>query len=91
MRTDELLFKGIRRPLGFWVLSLEEVLAWYDGCSYKGHTIKRTDTGWFLVVRALRDGHKVVCFYSADSVSNCFAMLATDVNHNKIPWRNDKY
>lgn len=91
MGDTKIQYAGRKRSLGEWVLLLDEVLPWHTKTVYRGHTLKQTDVGWLLVLRGTRAGMPVVCFYTADTVYDCWHMLAGNVGHNNVPWREDRY
>lgn len=74
-----------------WVLSLNEVLAWYTGVVYQGHTLKPTADGWMLVVRGKKKDEPLVAFVYGSSPHDCFLALAGKVGANMVAWKADRF
>lgn len=74
-----------------WIASLAEILAWYERAVYKGHTLKKTKDGWFLVVRADIKGQAMVAYLPGRDPESCFWLLAYDIKHAQVRWKPDKY
>jgi len=82
--------------LAWWVMCLEEVLAWHQGIVLDSYTVKRTKEGFQLRVQGRRKVAKgktqgVVSWGNAHSPFACFELLAALVRRNEVEWRVDKY
>lgn len=85
------VFGGQKRALGEWMLAWDEVFSWYLGVVYTGHTLRQQDGGWFLVVRCMKEDAAQVTFYGGATQARCFAALASDIQHNTVRWKKDRY
>jgi len=82
--------------LAWWVMCLEEVLAWHMGVVLDAYTVKKGDDEWTLRVQGRRrmPGRKTtacVTWASAHSPFACFELFAALVRRNEVQWREDKY
>lgn len=87
---------GDGNRLAAWVLSLTEVLAWYEAVVFTGFTLSQVDDGWRLVVKAERHkghnrGEPVVAFVTAATAYDAFKVFASQVMHKQVSWKPDKY
>ncbi len=83
--------KGLYERAGTWLLILPEQLAWYYNATYTGHTMKRSERGWFIVVRADFGSKKKVCFSMGETPTECVRHLAYDMRNGRTQWLKDKY
>lgn len=82
--------------LAWWVLCLEEVLAWHQGIVLDSYTLKRDDVGWTLRVQGRRrtkggQASCVVAWMHAASAFDTFRYFADVVRRNEVSWKTDKY
>lgn len=82
--------------LAAWVLSLSEVMAWYEGGVLQGFALKRRADDWRLVVKMVRRRNKrerehLVAFFTADDAYTCFQLFAAAVRSHAVLWVKDKY
>lgn len=82
--------------LAWWVMCLEEVLAWHCGIVLDAYQIKRVEGGFLLRVQGRRAMSKksktgVVAWAQAHSAFACFKLFAAQVRSNAIEWKHDKY
>ncbi len=77
--------------VGAYLLSFPETFAWYTHDCYDGHTLKRKGNGWFLVVRATIERHRMVCFTQGDTIGRVFRQFAIALTCDQITWHPDQY
>lgn len=79
-----------------WVATLDHTLAWYQGMVLTGWSVKRSQEGWLIVVKAHRKGrgdkpqHRVA-FFRGDDLMETFKALAYAVRRDMITWKPDKF
>lgn len=82
---------GLYERAGCWLLSMTEMIGWYEKMTYTGHTLKKKKEGWLLIVRAKAGKSKRVCFVTGktplEAVKTASWMLAT----RGLAWREDLY
>lgn len=83
--------QGRYAKAGFYLLVLSETLAWYTGREYQGHTLKRTDTEWLLILRATFNGKPEVAFVVGADPYDAIRALALEVRHGAIRFKPDRY
>lgn len=79
-----------QRRLMFWVTSLDEVMASYTGLSYMGHSLKRDNRGWLLVIKAEGRAGKKVAFFTGHRPWVCWMGLAIAMKTSHIRWLDDR-
>lgn len=82
--------------LAWWVMCLEEVLAWHMGVVLDAFQVKRGNDEWILRVQGRRRTGKgrtkgVVSWAHAHDPFATFALFAALVRRNEVHWRVDKY
>lgn len=82
--------------LAYWLLSLGEVVAWYEQMMLEGVTFKRQGDGWNMIVKA--SSHNAgsatshwVAFYWGHDLADCVQTFANAVSKQNILWSRDKY
>ncbi|MCK5566181.1 MAG: hypothetical protein KAJ07_13135, partial [Planctomycetes bacterium] len=61
---------------GAYILCIEEALGWYERVIYQGHTLKKKEDGWLLVVKARKGDRAVVAFFEGGDPEECIRGLA---------------
>lgn len=74
-----------------WILELEKELAYCEKVVYQGHTIRRQEKGWLLVLRAKKAGRPVVAFIGGRDVATCFELARTFTLHGGLKWLPDRF
>lgn len=74
-----------------YLLCLLEVVAWYSGGVYDGHTLSRKEEGWLLVVRVRLDGRPMVAFSFGARPADAVGQFARSLARGSVQWRPDKY
>lgn len=82
--------------LAAWVLSLTEVLAWYDNKVMTRFTLDRLDHTWRLMVKAYSrkaggGRQHWVAFYECATAADCFKVFAAEVKADHISWFEDRH
>ena len=77
--------------VGYYLTCMPETLGWYTHQTYTGHTLKKTDEGWLLIVRCEGKKGRKVSFTHARSIVDCVAGFAHLLASNQINWKNDLY
>lgn len=77
--------------LGLFVAEMEKEIAWFTSYQYRGLTLKRTDSGWMMIVRVLNGTTKLVSFYYAHTVTDCYRLLYGDLRNQRTQWKKDRY
>lgn len=83
--------QGLYERAGAWLLILGEQLAWYAHIEYTGHTLKRREKDWFLIVRGRRQGTAMVSFSAGDTPTECVRHMAYDMRNGRTRWKPDKF
>jgi len=76
---------------GYYITCLTEAIGWYYRAVYQGHTLKRTDQGWLLIVRVTMGGYKKVAFVAGVSIWDCFIQLGHGVRNQTLRFKDDLY
>jgi len=84
-------FSSKVNELAEWIVCLGEELGWYTAKTFQGYSIKKQETGWFLVIRVTDKNRAEVAYYGGGSIEDCFLQLAHDVRADAVKWRPDKY
>jgi len=75
-----------------FLVSAETEIPWYTTYTYEGHTCKRQDGGYLIILRAKRaNGERVVTFYGARHTFDAWWLLASDLSRGRVKWSTDKY
>jgi hypothetical protein len=74
-----------------WIFCLDEVIPWYTGYVYKGHTLSVRDDGCLLVLRLSKGRDRFVSFYGGWKPVDCWQALATALRTGKMSVSLDKY
>lgn len=74
-----------------WMLMWDEIIPWYSGYMYLGHTMKRNREGSLLIVRLQKADKKFVCFYGGYEPIDCVKQLAGDLRRGTLAPQPDKY
>lgn len=82
--------------LAAWVLSLTEVLAWYDNKVLVKFCLDRKEKTWRLMVKATGSGPKntrrhYVTFVECATAAECVQIFAAQVKSHNIAWVEDRY
>lgn len=77
--------------LGLLVGALDEELAYHLGYVYMGHTLRRQERGWLMVLKADSARGKLVTFIGADDLMQLYRRLWLVVYKDMGKWSHDKY
>lgn len=76
---------------GRFIVEMPELMGFYQGVDYTGHTLKQKGDRWLLIVRVRRGGKKMVCFLEGDTIVQVWRLLWGYMHHNQVNWKSDKY
>lgn len=82
--------------LAWWLLALEESLAFQQGIVLDCVDLRRSDYGWKLRVQGRRhrvpgDRMQVVAWEEATTFVGCLESFAASIKHGSVKWRKDKF
>ena len=80
-----------RKSYGWWIVALSEVLGWFEGVVYTGHTVKRGTKEWMLIIRAEKKNKGVVSMYFGPHELGCWMSFTKTLKHSKVVWKEDVY
>ncbi len=82
---------GLYARAGTWLLDLPQVVGWYDKGTYTGHTLKRRENGWLLILRMEQRGKPMVAFQGGDDPEDCVREMARKLRAHRAGFRPDLY
>lgn len=79
-----------------WVVSAEQSLAWHYHMLLTGFTLKRTNSGWKLIVHSLalfedRDPKPQVAFVDGATMFDALENFALQLKRGQISWHPDRW
>jgi len=83
--------RGLYLRAGTWLLILPETLGWYEKVVYQGHTMKKREEDWLLIIRATKGGHAIVSFFSGPSPTECVRSAAVAARRKEMRWKSDRF
>jgi len=73
------------------VLELEKVLPWYQGVTLRGYSLSYKEPGWLLVVKAERNGDKLVAFTGGYCPFDCWETFLKAIGSKGFQWKKDNF
>ena len=72
------------------LFNMEQTLA-RKGVHLTGLNIKADEDGWFVIIKAVKNGQKVVHFTGGRHWMDALEVIGWEVGHHELKWRPDKY
>lgn len=79
------------RRVFYAFIEIDKILAWYEGLTFRGYTLKRDGESWVLIMRAEGAKGPLVSFTNGSSPYYCWLYFLKGLARKESPWRPDRY